>query len=185
MKAESEPLSTADLAQAGSQSPPEPRSDHPRVNILSNPGVLEPERERNPPPRGEERKASEPFATPPAAASRNTPGTGGGPGTVSSGGTTSAAATDAATALLFEKKEAEELRARWNDIQVGFVDEPRTAVERADNLVAETIKRLAESFAASRQKLEREWGQGGNATTETLRLSLQRYRSFFNRLLSI
>jgi hypothetical protein len=77
------------------------------------------------------------------------------------------------------------LRARWKDIQVGFVDEPRHAVEHADSLVAETIKHLAESFASGRQKLEGEWGRGGDASTETLRLTLQRYRSFFNRLLSI
>jgi len=89
------------------------------------------------------------------------------------------------TAKLFSAGEAGSLRSRWENIQVGFVDEPRTAVERADSLVAETIKRLAESFAGGRQKLEGEWGRGGDASTEALRVALQRYRSFFNRLLSI
>jgi hypothetical protein len=68
---------------------------------------------------------------------------------------------------------------------VAFVDEPREAVRRADQLVAETIKELSESFTAERQKLEVEWDRGGNDSTEALRLALQRYRSFFNRLLSV
>ena len=66
-----------------------------------------------------------------------------------------------------------------------FVDEPRDAVARADQLGADTIKHLAESFAAERQKLEAEWGRGGDTDTEALRLALRRYRSFFNRLLSV
>ena len=37
---------------------------------------------------------------------------------------------------LFSSGEANELRSRWDAIQVGFVDEPRRAVELADNLVA-------------------------------------------------
>jgi hypothetical protein len=88
-------------------------------------------------------------------------------------------------APLFTPEEAEDLQARWNEIQVAFVDEPRAAVERANNLVAETTKRLADSFANGRQRLEREWDQDGDASTETLRLAFQHYRSFFNRLLAI
>jgi hypothetical protein len=60
-----------------------------------------------------------------------------------------------------------------------------TAVQQADNLVPDAIKRLAESFAAGRQKLEDEWARGSDVSTESLRLALQRYRSFFSRLLSI
>jgi hypothetical protein len=86
---------------------------------------------------------------------------------------------------LFGSAVAEEFRSRWNEIQVAFVDEPRDAVGRADRLVADTIKHLAESFAAERQKLEGEWDRGGDADTEALRLALRRYRSFFNRLLSV
>lgn len=78
-----------------------------------------------------------------------------------------------------------ELRERWTDIQAGFVDEPRRAVERADELVAEAIKRLAESFAGERSRLESQWDRGDDVSTEDLRQSLQRYRSFFSRLLSV
>jgi hypothetical protein len=70
-------------------------------------------------------------------------------------------------------------------IQAGFVDEPRHAVEQADNLVATTMKRLAEMFSAERSKLESQWDRGDDVSTEDLRLALQRYRSFFHWLLSI
>lgn len=86
---------------------------------------------------------------------------------------------------LFSSNEANELRGRWDAIQVGFVDEPRRAVEQADNLVAGTMKRLAEVFAEERGKLEGQWDKGENVSTEDLRLALRRYRSFFSRLLSV
>jgi hypothetical protein len=86
---------------------------------------------------------------------------------------------------LFSSEEANNLRARWDSIQVAFVDEPRKAVEDADSLVAATMKRLAEVFAEERQKLEHQWDRGDNVSTEDLRQALRRYRSFFSRLLSI
>jgi hypothetical protein len=64
------------------------------------------------------------------------------------------------------------------------VDEPRKAVEEADKLVASVMKRLAEGFANERSKLEKQWDRGDNVSTEDLRVALQRYRSFFDRLLS-
>lgn len=90
-----------------------------------------------------------------------------------------------ANAPLFEQNETEEFRARWNSIQVQFVDEPRRSVEQADELVAQTMKRLAEVFARERDRLEQEWDRGDNVSTEDLRIALQRYRSFFDRLLSV
>jgi glutathione S-transferase len=74
---------------------------------------------------------------------------------------------------------------RWDTIQAGFVDEPRRAVEEADSLVAETMKRLAESFAQERNTLEQQWSRGDNVSTEDLRVALRRYRSFFRRLLEV
>jgi|SRR5215208_3355322 len=78
-----------------------------------------------------------------------------------------------------------QLQSTWTDIQAGFVDEPRQAVERADGLVADAIKRLAETFANERAQLEGQWDRGGDVSTEDLRQALQRYRSFFSRLLSV
>lgn len=89
------------------------------------------------------------------------------------------------TTPLFESDAAAKLRSRWNEIQATFVDEPRAAVERADNLVSETTKKLAEGFAVERTRLEDQWGRAGSVSTEDLRLTLRRYRSFFNRLLSV
>jgi hypothetical protein len=86
---------------------------------------------------------------------------------------------------LFPSNELEDLRRRWKDIQTGFVDEPRKAVEQADGLVASAMKRLAEVFAQERSGLEQQWDRGDNVSTEDLRVALQRYRSFFDRLLSV
>lgn len=86
---------------------------------------------------------------------------------------------------LFPQQEAEDLRGRWHSIQAGFVDEPRKAVEEADGLVAAAMKRLAEIFAGERDRLESQWDRGDNVSTEGLRIALGRYRSFFDRLLSM
>jgi hypothetical protein len=90
-----------------------------------------------------------------------------------------------AQTALFPDKECHDFRSRWDDIQIHFVDDPRKAVEKADNLVAETMKRLAEIFSEERKNMESQWSRGENVSTEDLRQSLQRYRSFFNRLLLI
>jgi hypothetical protein len=93
--------------------------------------------------------------------------------------------SDEHAAPLFAQGEAEQFRSRWNEIQTGFVDEPRNAVQQADELVARCIKRLAEIFAEERTKMEHEWDRGDSVSTEDLRLALRRYRSFFDWLLSV
>jgi len=90
-----------------------------------------------------------------------------------------------ANAALFPENESRDFHKRWTDIQTAFVDEPRQAVERADELVAEVIQRLADSFALERSQLEGQWGSGDHVSTENLRVALQRYRAFFDRLLNI
>jgi hypothetical protein len=85
---------------------------------------------------------------------------------------------------LFPDNELNELRARWDKAQIGFVDEPRAAVEQADSLVATVVTRIAEQFAAERAELEQQWDRGDNVSTEDLRQALRRYRSFFDRLLA-
>lgn len=95
------------------------------------------------------------------------------------------AARDDGHVALFAGTDASDFHRRWTDIQTGFVDEPRNAVEQADSLVAEVMKTLAEGFANERAALERQWDRGDNVTTEDLRIALQKYRSFFDRLLKI
>jgi hypothetical protein len=91
---------------------------------------------------------------------------------------------DAATPL-FAVEELSGYRTRWSAIQTGFVDEPRRAVEEADTLVAELMKRLADVFADERRQLEGQWEKSDAVSTEDLRIAMRRYRSFFERLLSV
>jgi hypothetical protein len=86
---------------------------------------------------------------------------------------------------LFAQSDTQDFRSRWEKVQIGFVDEPRKAVEQADELVASAIKQLAEVFATERHKLESEWEKTDSVSTEELRIALRRYRSFFDRLLSV
>jgi hypothetical protein len=88
-------------------------------------------------------------------------------------------------APLFVENELDDFRRRWQDVQGSFVDDPRTAVRNADELVASLMTRLAQLFADERGKLEHEWDEGEKVSTEDLRVALQRYRSFFDRLLSV
>jgi hypothetical protein len=86
---------------------------------------------------------------------------------------------------LFSESEMGDFRSQWSKLQTGFVDEPRRTVEDADKLVASVMQRLAEGFANERSGLEKQWDRGDNVSTEELRISLQRYRSFFDRLLEL
>jgi hypothetical protein len=85
---------------------------------------------------------------------------------------------------LIGEEATRDVRVRWEGIQAGFVDEPRRAVEEADSLVAELMRQLADSFAHERERLEGQWDRGDEVSTEDLRVAFQRYRSFFDRLLS-
>jgi hypothetical protein len=94
-------------------------------------------------------------------------------------------ADSSSRAPLLPRDALDELRERWSHIQSRFVDEPRRAVEHADSLVAELMMHLAESFANERSGLEKQWGSNQEVDTEDLRIALQRYRSFFDRLLEV
>jgi hypothetical protein len=85
---------------------------------------------------------------------------------------------------LLSGADSEGFRARWTDVQTGFVDAPRQAVERADGLVAELMQHLAKTFADERSQLESQWDRGDDVPTDDLRTAFQRYRSFFERLLA-
>jgi hypothetical protein len=93
--------------------------------------------------------------------------------------------TEHRATALFEPTTQTQFNERWSEIQTGFVDEPRRAVQEADALVSDVIKRIAGSFGSQRAELERQWDRGDEVSTEDLRLALQRYRSFFSRLLTV
>jgi hypothetical protein len=94
-------------------------------------------------------------------------------------------AVPAGRAPLFVDNELSDFRRRWQDVQGSFVDDPRSAVHRADELVGSVMNRLTEVFTREREKMEHEWDRGEDVSTEDLRIAIQRYRSFFDRLLSL
>ena len=95
-----------------------------------------------------------------------------------------AAPADGGHEPLLPADQTEQFTARWREIQTGFVDEPRDSVAKADALVADLMRRLAEGFSEERQRLESQWDSGDDVSTEDLRVALTRYRSFFDRLLA-
>lgn len=93
--------------------------------------------------------------------------------------------SDEDLAPLFENNEAEKFRSHWLEIQSRFVDDPTVAVKEADELVADVIKNITRTFSDKRLGLENQWKRGDKVSTEDLRVAMQRYRSFFNRLLTL
>ena len=106
------------------------------------------------------------------------------PDTADADGAAATTASPEAGDRLLQGDRAAMFEGRWREIQVGFVDEPRGAVEDADNLVAELMRDLAETFSQERSRLETAWSAGESVDTEDLRVALTRYRSFFHRLLA-
>jgi hypothetical protein len=92
---------------------------------------------------------------------------------------------DKQLAGLFLPDAAKALRTRWDSVQRGFVDDPGQAVRQADELVGQVMKSLAETFSNERATLEGQADQTDKVSTENLRVALRRYRSFFERLLSL
>jgi hypothetical protein len=170
------PLSTADLASGTTARPTDP----------SEPMDTEMQRDaQDRASEGEPRDAgttaaARPTTEPPTATPGATEPAASDPATANRGESPQADASP-----LFPAGEATSFRARWSEVQTGFVDEPRHAVEQADGLVAEMMQRLAQVFADERGKLEQQWSRGDDVSTEDLRVGLRRYRSFFDRLLSV
>jgi hypothetical protein len=88
-------------------------------------------------------------------------------------------------APLFENKSADQFRNQWLEIQSRFVDDPAVSVKEADELVDQMVKNITRMFADERNSLETQWNSGDKVSTEDLRMALKRYRSFFDRLLSL
>ncbi|MDT5056671.1 MAG: hypothetical protein QOF66_5037 [Mycobacterium sp.] len=86
---------------------------------------------------------------------------------------------------LFAVDDLSGLRSRWDDVQAAFVDDPTECVQKADALVAEVVEQLTAGFSGARSRLEAQWARGQDACTEELRLTLRRYREFFQRLLAV
>jgi glutathione S-transferase len=85
---------------------------------------------------------------------------------------------------LLPQEQSERFTEEWHEIQASFVDRPQEAVENADGLVEDLMQRITRGFATERERLEKQWAEGDEVSTEDLRVALTRYRSFFERLLS-
>lgn len=92
---------------------------------------------------------------------------------------------DIALAPLFTQDAAADFRSRWDTVQKSFVDDPKDAVQAADELVAEVTQSLSDTFVNQRSELEQCLEQTEAPTTERLRVALRQYRSFFDRLLTM
>ena len=173
------PLSTADLAAGTTARPTDLSEPRESVDTAMERGAQDRAPAREPRTAGTTdatRSATEPPMATPGATDPST----------SSPATANRDANGQADASpLFPAGEVTSFRARWSEAQTSFVDEPRHAVEQADGLVAEMMQRLAQVFADERSKLEQQWSQGDDVSTEDLRVGLRRYRSFFDRLLSV
>jgi hypothetical protein len=86
---------------------------------------------------------------------------------------------------LFADDDVADLRSRWAGVQAAFVDNPKECVQKADHLVADVVEQLTTGFAQTRSRLEEQWSQGEEASTEDLRVALMHYREFFDRLLAV
>ena len=166
MERQDDDLTTADLAGTTRATDVEPERDEAEPdNLPASADTVEPER-REQADEGAESEAARLSRAPSPAAGEREPD------------------ADPERGPLLPQGEAAEFQSRWEALQTSFVDEPRRAVQEGDTLVAELMQRLANSFAEERQSLETQWDRGDDVSTEDLRIALQRYRSFFDRLLS-
>jgi hypothetical protein len=78
--------------------------------------------------------------------------------------------------------DAGDIRNRFLDIQAGFIDEPRQAVEEAGRFVDDLLRQVADALQQQRGQLA---GATEEASTEDLRLALRAYRQFIDRLLGL
>jgi hypothetical protein len=85
--------------------------------------------------------------------------------------------------------DAAEFKARWQQVQFRFVDDPQGSVTEAADVIAQVTAKLEAAIAerqraiAERQRaLRGRWSEGKSADTESLRETLLMYRAFLNQL---
>jgi hypothetical protein len=175
-----------DLNRTGYEPPvadPDAVPDGPRGETT----VTEPGEARDEPdaqPAGAEATGITPTPVPAAAPPADTPAPEGLP---EPGATADApAATDAPAAGTSASPvgtlDADGIRNRFLDIQAGFVDEPRQAVEEAGRFVDDLLRQVADALREQRAQLA---GATDEGSTEDLRLALRAYRQFVDRILGM
>ena len=179
-----------DLNQTGYEPPvadPDAAPDGPRgETIVTEPGEAreEPDATR---PADDEATAITPTPVPAAEPPADTPAPEGLPepepeATAGAPAATDAPATAGTSASLVGSLDADGIRNRFLDIQAGFVDEPRQAVEEAGRFVDELLQQVADALREQRAQLA---GATDEGSTEDLRLALRGYRQFVDRILGM
>jgi hypothetical protein len=154
--------------------PPVDRDEPPAVDRDEPPAV-----DRDEPPAtdvAESRAADEP----PAAAGTAETQTQSRPG--EAGGPLPGETMDERSDEMIVAADVERLQGQWHEMQAGFVDDPRKAVEEADALIGAAMAALTARFESQRRALTGGWRDAGTADTEELRMTLQRYRYIFDYL---
>ncbi|MEU3164818.1 hypothetical protein [Streptosporangium sp. NPDC006930] len=95
------------------------------------------------------------------------------------------AATAPTTAGALFDQDADDVRRRWQEVQAGFVDDPRDAVERADSLLDEVTSSLRNALETRATELQGRWKNTEKNDTEDLRTALRDYRATLEQLLNI
>lgn len=78
--------------------------------------------------------------------------------------------------------ESSRVLDRWKEVQIGFVDDPRSSVAEADALAAEVAEAVVAALEERRTALRAAWDEAEGVDTEVLRLALRDYRSFVRHL---
>lgn len=88
----------------------------------------------------------------------------------------------AAVTEIWSDDSVRDLRDRWREAQLSFVDDPQKAADDIRTLVDEAAEALTAALASQREQLN-SWPD--NSDTEQYRMVVQRYRTFFERLLAL
>ncbi|MEU5882577.1 hypothetical protein [Spirillospora sp. NPDC047279] len=97
------------------------------------------------------------------------------------------AGTEERIERLLEVKDAERFRERWHEVQANFVDDPREAVKKADELTTEVVEAMKQAVGSRKRSLDDRWRsekEDDQPDTERHRLALRAYRDLVDRLLS-
>ena len=80
-----------------------------------------------------------------------------------------------------EELPSSKLEDEWKAVQYEFVDDPKSAVRKADDLVTRALEELNTRHRSLTKQLE----GNGDPQTEDLRLALHRYRELFKSLVAV
>ncbi len=85
----------------------------------------------------------------------------------------------------FKVEQVADVRTRWTAIQSRFVDEPCSAVEQGEALVAETAERVKQMISTMQLSIGQQWLNHDDISTEELRKALLDYRALLNHMLNL